>query len=498
MKKLTALLIAAAAILSLGSAALADDADTEAAEGTEQQTGAAAEETSQPQTVTLYIDDENVYEGMTKAYKDGYVPAAENGTVTLVLPLLATGSLQADQLIVTPRLGDTSTSPIQYKNYQKTFFLTDNAVEGSDQTVSGYLVTFDFPLRDDRKNGTYPVTLDVQGTNPDGTALSQSFTCYISVTDEPVETAGAVETVVQTVTEYVPVSGGEETPDSQPKIVVKATELDAEPVTAGDEFTATVTLWNTSDTQNVQNMTVTVACDCANFVLLNDSDTIFIDSLKAGAATNVEIKYKTDLETPAARYAVSLAMSYDNSDAVSLASQGSFLVEVAQPLRVELSPVTLESSVNAGETMQLSYQVMNLGRTGIYNVRVEMDVPGLIPGGTAFVGNMDAGTDATVTQDVFVGSKDMSDSYEGDERYGYTYGTVTLVYEDAAGNEYTEETDVSTTINELVIGAEDTSEEEAQARAVQWWVFVIVGAVVLAGLGVLVYIRCGRRAKVRR
>ena len=32
--------------------------------------------------------------------------------------------------------------------------------------------------------------------------------------------------------------------------------------------------------------------------------------------------------------------------------------------------------------------------------------------------------------DVFVGTKNMSEGYEGDDKYGYTNGKITLIYED--------------------------------------------------------------------
>lgn len=41
----------------------------------------------------LQIDDKNIYEGMDKAYKDGYVPQVADGVVTLVMPLTASGSI---------------------------------------------------------------------------------------------------------------------------------------------------------------------------------------------------------------------------------------------------------------------------------------------------------------------------------------------------------------------------------------------------------------------
>lgn len=442
-----------------------------------------SEETPVNGATRLQIDDANVYEGMDKAYNDGYLPQVKNGVVTLVLPLIADGDIKANQIVVTPNLGDSYSSPIQYKNYQKTFVLDEHLVNEQkneetdvEERVEAYLVCFEFPLKSDRKNGTYPVSLSIQAQNASGNIIQQTYTCYFTVTD-------GVSTDVVTEPEIsVGMTMEEETPESQPRILISKYSIDAVPVSAGEEFTATVTLRNTSEKMAVQNMVVTVSCDSANFVLLNDSNTIYIDKLGAGKTLDVEIRYKTDLETPPQRYNVNLSMSYDNSDAMSLASSGSIMVEVAQVPDVELAPFNLEPEVNAGETIQMSFQVMNLGRSPIYNARVELSAPGLYPAGTGFIGNMEPGTAATTRLDVFIGMKE-----DAEERYGATSGTVTLVYEDASGQEYTQEADIDTEIKALVISAPTTeTEEEAESKAAsQWWISVLAGSAVIGVLAIV-------------
>ncbi len=439
------------------------------------------------QAVQLQIDDANVYDGMDRAYRDGYVPQVADGTVTLVLPLVASGAVWADRISVTPDLGDTASSPIQYKNYQKTFFLADNPVnvtgeEGETvQTVPSYLVRFDFPLRADRKNGTYPISLDIQATDTAGAPIVQRYKCFVTITDaKPEKTTSATAPVYGGGGGYVAPT---EVPVSDPRILVSRYEVSPTPVMAGEDFTVTVTLKNTSPKEDVQNMLVTVSADSPNLVLKNDTSTIFLGDLAAGGTTELELRYGTDRETPAQRYDIRLSMEFDDRQAMSMTSSGSVTVAVAQPVDVELAPFTMPGEINAGETVQLSFQVMNLGRTEIYNARVELDVPGLSPNGNAFIGNMEAGTAATETLNVFAGMK------EGDDRYGWTSGVARLIYEDADGKEYTDEISASTNIKELVIAPKDPAQEQEEAeqeqrRQMQWWIFVALGgaAIVLVVL----------------
>ena len=426
------------------------------------------------------IDDKDVFTGMDKAYEDGYTPKISGGIATIVLPLVASGAIAGSELTATPNLGDANSSPFAVANYQKTVTLASNPVGDGSTSVSCYLVRFDLPLKSGRINGSYPVTITINAQTPGGSAVEQSFTSYVTVTDGKNPNA-APKTPK---------------PVSEPKILVSAYRIDPSPAVAGDEFTATVTLQNTSAAQAVQNMTVSITCDSPDFMLENDSSTVFIGKLGKGSSTDVEFKYRTSLETQAQQYNLSLAVEYDNSDAQTLSSTGTVPVLVSQPLRVEMTTPKIADSVNAGDTLPLSFQVMNLGRSKIYNVRCEIAAPGLIPSGDAFIGDMEGGTAQTAEMDVFVGTKDMTKGYTGDDKYGPTQGKVTLVYEDDAGKEYRQDTDISTTINEPVIpDASIAAPQEQPKKASQWWVSVLIGAVVVAGLAVLLVTRGKQRGR---
>jgi hypothetical protein len=460
MKKLCALIAALLLLTALPATALAEDGET---------------------SVRFTIDNEHMYAGMSRAYRDGYTPAVSGGVATIVLPLLASGDVAGDSIIVTPNLGDTSSSPFVYRNYEKTVSLQNNPVGDGSITVSSYLVVFELALASDRVNGVYPVAVNLQATTSAGGAVSASFTCYVTITDGKDPDAGTSEPV--------------QAAQSQPKVIVSGYSVSASPVEAGSEFSVSVTLQNTSWKRSVRNMTVTISCDSLNFVLQNDSSVIYIDKLGKGETTDIQFAFKTDLDTPPQRYAIALAIEYDNSDAQTLSSSGTVMVEVSQPLRVELEAPRVAEQVNAGDTMPLTFQVMNLSRTAVYNVRVELSAPGLIPTGKAFIGNMEAGTAATADMDVFVGTKNMTEGYEGDDKYGYTSGSFTLIYEDEKGSEYTQETEFGTTIGEPVITASNPQDEKEPETASQWWISIAIGAAIVAALAALLIVRARRKGR---
>ena len=445
----------------------------------------AADDAASPElaaaTVSLELDNTRVYDGMNKAYKDGYMPTIKNGIATIVLPLMANGTIEGNTITVTPGLGEPASSPFVYSNYQKSVALADNAVAGG-KTVAGYLVRFDLPLNAGRTNGVYAVTVDVAAKAADLSPIRQSFTAYVTIT------GGKDPNAAQATPKP-------EKPTSQPKIIVGSYAVNPSPAMAGEQLTATITLENTSKTKGVQNMAVTVSCDSPNFSLQNDSNTLFIGKLGKGATTEIAVTYKTDLATPPQRYNIVLAIEYDNSDATTLSAAGTVPVTISQPLRVELEKPQIPDSVNAGDTMPLTLQVMNMGRGKVYNVRIDLSAPGLIPTRTAFIGNMEAGTAAQGQMDVFVGTKDMTEGYEGNDKYGLTSGKLTLTYEDEGGKQYTQDMELSTTINEPVITPVSAKPQEEPEKASQWWISIVAGIVVIGGLAALLIVRGKRRIK---
>jgi hypothetical protein len=108
---------------------------------------------------------------------------------------------------------------------------------------------------------------------------------------------------------------------------------------------------------------------------------------------------------------------------------------------------------------------------------------------------MEGGTAKTAETDVFVGTKDMTEGYKGDDKYGPTDGKIRLVYEDDEGREYVEETEFFTSILEPVIAPASAEDEETPRKAAQWWVSVLIGLALVAALAAVLVYRGRRKAK---
>lgn len=484
-------------------------------------------EETESQTVRFTIDNMHTFEGMEKAYKNGYTPTIKENQAVVILPLTADGVIQNDTIEAAIDLGKTEDSPFIYKNYHKTFQLEEQTPADGTDPVSIYYVRFDLDLQTDRINGVYPVVVDVTGKAEDGKVCSGKFTIYLSVTDGRDKTSDSARdsdhnghadtdpdsniaddgTADGDGQMAVPdmdsgnVSGsdssgsssgssgsGEEQPSSSPIVLVSGSSLSPGTVIAGETVEATIYLKNTSEKKDVQNMVVTISYDTEKFTLEGDSDTIYISSLKRGEEAELPIAFTTNRNTADGTYKIDVAMSYDDKDAVTLTSAGAIYIPVKQEMHVELSMPKISENVTAGDTMPLSFQVMNLGRSKVYNVRCEVSGYGLFPMSTAFVGDMEPGSAGTADMNVFIGTKDQSEGYTGEDSYGMTSGLVTMYYEDESGQEYSEEFAFTTSIEKAVVSVEAEGEKEEQ-NAGQWRIFVIFAAAAAVAAGVYAMIR---------
>lgn len=459
-------------------------------ENTESENGGQPDETEPEFTAgTLKIDDANVYEGMGRAYKDGYEPVISGNTANIIIPLTVEDSAEFDTVTASLNLGDTTTAPFVYKNYQKTFHKTTEFINGTENTADIFLVRFDLELSSDRYNGIYPIEVQVSS----GTGINaafQSFTVYVRITDGK-ETESETE---------APIPETEEKPTSQPIMMISKSEVNPKTVTAGEDFEVKAVLKNTSKIKDIQNMAVTVTWSSPDIALLEDSNMFYIDYIGAGQTKEMIFKCSAGTKTVDGKYDMKLDMSYDTLKAETLTSSGSIQVSVAQPMEVTLEVGTIPEQVNAGDSLAVPLQVLNLGRGKIYNVRCTMEVPGLIADTSAFLGNMEGGSAASGELKVFAGTKKMNTEMpEGNEeqQYGPTSGKIQLIYEDENGKEYTSEYDVVTTINPLEMNTSPDETEETEDVKTQWWIAVAAGAVIIMAGGGIPAILYWKKKKMR-
>lgn len=433
----------------------------------------------------ISIDSNNLYEDMPSTYARGYIPTIKNNVATIILPLRCDVALANNVITAGLQLGDASASPFVYKNYEKQFVLGKYQVNGGKKTVSAYYVKFDLPLSSSRQNGNYPVVISTRGKDAKGNDVMKDFTVYVEIKDAKIT--------------EVP-SGGdapaaETKPTSAPLLIVADSYTEPTTVSAGEEFVFNVTFRNTSASKHMQNILIKINCEEQNIQLMEKTNSLYYKNLAAGGSLSVKLKFKAGMAIEEGRYPVVFAVSYDDPQAQTITAECSATIEVSHAVKVELLMPIVPAQSNAGDSLPLSFQLTNLSRGSIYNARVELEVPGLIPASNAFFGSVEGGMDAVTEMNVFVGSKDMNTpNFSGGDKYGMTTGKAIFKYEDSSGQEYREEHDISIEIKAQVISSDAQSSKGKENSSAQFWIWTFVVLALIAGTCTFMYLR-QKRAK---
>ena len=500
----------------VNTADTAENAELEENAGTEENTGTEKNVRSGC-GVWIMVDSRNRYEGMEKTYAEGYVPKVENNMAYVVLPLIADGEMQDSALRVSADLGDSENTPFVSKNYIKDIVQSEEKINDSEETAVCWLLSFDLELREDRSNGSYPVAFTVKGKDIDGNSVKKKFTVYVTIrdgktdgnseggtdglqarSDSPENSTGSTASGGDGQSSDIGGNGGSagsngngisEEPDFTPKVVVQSCSFSKSPIYNGDEVQADIVLLNTSKSDTVRNMTITISAQNEYFSLKSPSDTIYVDSIPAGQTYTASYIYQVNASAPQGQYTWAVAMDYADPKGASVTAEGSVQVSVEQPVKVEFDPLVISSEVQVADVVEAQIQAMNLGRGKVYNVRAVIEADGLNPQGTIFIGDMEAGTTASGSTQVSV-----SGLSEGDSSYGASKGTVTFYYEDEGGTEYTETKEFSTMIQSPFSETSgDTKDDPGQ-----WWIIMAAVCAVLCAFAVVAAVKWVKKKKAEQ
>lgn len=422
------------------------------------------------------IDSKSVYHGMSKSYAKGYVPKVEHDEAVLVLPLLPKRKLSRNRMTVTLAFGEAENLPLVRKNYEKEVRAGRHQVNGTRKRKTCYLAVFRLKLKKDRYNGSYPVTLSVRAQDETGNSMQQDFTVYVTITDGKDAAAEAAQG-----------EGQEEVPQFAPKVMINSYRFSKKTIMCGEKVTAKVTLHNTSSTETVKNMLVSVAPG-EHVELLGKTDSHYVEQLGAGETVTLSFDFRISAAASRGQYNIDIAMDYSDKKANPYTVQGALKVLAEQPVQIEIAPVPVPDKIQVGETVELQAQAMNLGKGKIYNVRAVLEAEGLTPSGTAFIGDMEPGTSMEGSMEL------TADGFSGDSLYGTAQGKITFLYEDEAGNEMTHEQQFETWI---LSPLSDENGEEKTDDTKQWWVIMAVITALLVQAVVVFFMRKAKNTSVK-
>lgn len=216
-----------------------------------------------------------------------------------------------------------------------------------------------------------------------------------------------------------------------PYIIVDSYDYGGSSVTAGEDFTLTLRLRNTSTTNALLNIVMNVS-PTGVFSMTSSSNTFFIERLSAGSIMEKKVTIKpglTKVTDDEDANAINLSFKYqyvnnanDNERLVSGESSESITLPIDFPDRFEMGIPQVDEAYQ-GEECYISVSLVNKGRSGVYNLTARVEGEGMDnPGQSQYIGNLNAGTESTA---------DFSVRYN---EPGDFIGNIIVTYEDANMN----------------------------------------------------------------
>lgn len=360
-------------------------------------------------------------------------PVATYGqVVNVVLPVVNMGAVNLANVTVTPVTSNiVSEWPFEIETSGYTQTIRDLPGKGNGQSDMDRRreLTWSLKTRTDALSGYYKLQFNVLyyvGTEVE----SATLTTYVKVIGAP--GSGSVEA-----------EGG----TSTPRVIVTGFDTNPKEVHAGDTFTLTLHLKNTSQRTAVSNMLVNLTAPSegmdadstyAAFLPTSGSNTEYISHIGKGATVDLSIEMTAKADLTQKPYQIDVSMDYEDENYSSYSSTADVSIPIHQEARFELStPEILPASITVGNESNVMFSIYNTGKITLYNVKVFFE-DDTISGGENFLGKIEAGGTGSV--DALVTG--VAPSAEDD--------TVKIViqYEDEAGEKSTYEQEIQLTVTE--------------------------------------------------
>ncbi len=362
---------------------------------------------------TVILEMDRVY-NVTPTDVTGYLGLADTAKmiqckygdiVTLPFPVVNYAPISATNIVITPKV---STSPDEWP------FVPD--LTGVTQVIPALPaynpnvpiesmrqeVVFLFQVRNDVKTGYYKLDFDVVYTS-DNTKVSTTISTFIRVTGQ--KAYGTLDNQKEDEKEA-------DKNKSKPRIIVTGFTTTPERINAGDTFTVSIYVQNTSETDTVKNVlfdlqaaqestSSTSTATISAFLPTSGASSIYAGSIAPQSSIVLDMEMTARADLTQKPYVLNINMKYDTANAVDLSDTASVSIPIYQESRCEYGDAeVMPGSINVGDQSNITFSVFNTGKTTLNNVWVKFKGDS-ITGGDTYLGNINSGgtgnVDAMVT-----------------------------------------------------------------------------------------------------
>ena len=206
----------------------------------------------------------------------------------------------------------------------------------------------------------------------------------------------------------------------KPKVIVSSYGISPRDITAGDEFTFTFNLKNTSREKAIRNIKFTIGSKDGCFIITKGSNTFFVEKMGVQETIYRQIDLKAKQDLLSNSYEVHISISYEDYDGVEYTSDESVNIPVTEYSKVSINSANVEDAY-VGTNTNLSFQYANLGKATVSNLIATVR------------GDFEPVQEETYIGNVQAGNSDYYDIEVKPTKEGQNFGTLVLSYEDSSG-----------------------------------------------------------------
>lgn len=258
--------------------------------------------------------------------------------------------------------------------------------------------------------------------------------------------------------------------NSKPYLMVTDYTVEGGSITPGESRNVSVCIKNTNPSNAVSNIKLSLAEESGE-IIPEGTGTAYVAKIGAGGTYTWSVALTAANTAKTGEHTVKLDMEYEGGSNSQFTASDIIRLPVRQSVKLDYSGAQLPAKTVQGETVTLSINLMNTGKSKLYNCMISCDIDSLESGGSVLVGEIPSGENKNGSLNLRVSS----------ETLGEVSGVIKITYEDDFGETYEKTAELSTVIEEKVIKA-DTEEEEEKKNPL-WWLFVLIGAIIGGALG---------------
>jgi len=386
-------------------------------------------------------------------------------TFNIAVKIKNSGEYDSGQVKITAD-GTSALLPVSQNLY-----IVQNIKKGEEKNIN-----FNFQPKPDAVRGGVPITIRVEPVDSqDGIAISQAISVFVDSDS----------------------TGESKEGKNVPKIIIKSYSSDPTLVKAGENFNLSMEFLNTHSARLVRNIkgsfSVTESSsETGNvFTPVGSSNTFYVDKINPQGTATWNVTLYTIPDAKSKTYTMNITFEYEDDLGTQYTATEVIGIPVYQPARFEVSDISVPPETYVGQPVYIGLEMYNLGKTDIYNVKLNVEGDFEAQPKSNYFGNFESGRVEYFEFNLIPMMP------------GQANGRIIFQYENASGEVQELVKEISMNVMEMTMPPEDfpvdgpgkpgMEEPTEKSFFKSVWFYVIAGVVVAGVVVAIILVRRKRK-----